>query len=153
MAPALTLRALASRKFETAHLHSKKRNCTDFLHSETVTVTKEGPTVYVTVGSAAPTGTSSVPLAANAAVPTAASESSPESSAPASTGDDSEDDDTCEEDGEDADSSADGEDDTCDEEPEETVTATVVPVPTGSNGTGSAYPTGAALKNRFAKMY
>lgn len=148
------LRALASRKFETAHVHLKTRRLTNSLNSETVTVTKEGPTVYVTVGQAAPTGTSSVPLAANAAVPTAASESSPESSAPASTGDDSEDDDTCEEDGEDAsDSSADGEDDTCDEEPEETVTATVVPVPTGSNGTGSAYPTGAALKNRFAKMY
>lgn len=144
------LRALASRKFETAHFHLKTRNLTNSLHSETVTVTKEGPTVYVTV---APTGTSSVPLAANAAVPTAASASAPESSAPASTGDDSEDDDTCEDDGEDETSPADGEDDTCDEEPEETVTATVVPVPTGSNGTGSAFPTGAALKNRFAKMH
>lgn len=103
----------------------------------------------MTVGQASPTGTSSVPLAANAAVPTAASSAAPEASAPAS----GEDDDTCEEDGEGSDESADGEDDTCDEEPEETVTATVVPVPTGSNGTGSAYPTGAALKNRFAKMY
>lgn len=127
------------------------------LHSETVTVTKEGPTVYVTVGQAAPTGASASqpPLAANAAVPTAASAASPEASGATSTGDDSEDDDTCEEDGEGADetSPVDGDDDTCDEEPEETVTATVIPVPTGSNGTGSAYPTGAALKNRFAKMY
>lgn len=132
---------------------TRKRNLTNLAHSETVTVTKEGPTVYVTVGQASPTGASSVPLAANAAVPTAASASAPEASAPASSGDDSEDDDTCEEDGSDETSPVDGEDDTCDEEPEETVTATVVPVPTGSNGTGSAYPTGAALKNRFAKMY
>lgn len=126
------------------------------LHSETVTVTKEGPTVYVTVGQTTPTGASQPPLAANAAVPTAASAASPEASGATSTGDDSaEDDDTCEEDGEGADetSPVDGDDDTCDEEPEETVTATVIPVPTGSNGTGSAYPTGAALKNRFAKMY
>lgn len=106
------------------------------LHSETVTVTKEGPTVYVTVNGASPTGASQPPLAANAAVPTAASAASPEASGATSTGDDSAED-----------------DDTCDEEPEETVTATVIPVPTGSNGTGSAYPTGAALKNRFAKMY
>lgn len=120
------------------------------LHSETITVTKEGPTVYVTVGAATPTGASSVPLAANAAVPTTASASSPEASSPAETG---EDDDTCEDDGTDDSSADDGEDDTCDEEPEETVTATVVPVPTGTNGTGSAFPTGAALKNRFAKMH
>lgn len=101
----------------------------------------------MTVGSAAPTGSSSsVPLAANAAVPTAASEASPEATGAAS----GEDDDTCEDDGEDESAE---DDDTCEDEPEETVTATVVPVPTGSNGTGSAYPTGAALKNRFAKMY
>lgn len=103
----------------------------------------------MTVGQASATGTSSVPLAANAAVPTAASAAAPEA-----TGADSGDDDTCEEDGSDETSPADGEDDdTCEDEPEETVTATVIPVPTGSNGTGSAYPTGAALKNRFAKMY
>lgn len=134
---------------------ARRRNLANLIHSETVTVTKEGPTVYVTVGQAAPTGTSTVPLAANAAVPTGDSSAAAVPSA-AATGDDSaEDDDTCEEDGEGDETSPDAgeDDDTCDEEPEETVTATVVPVPTGSNGTGSAYPTGAALKNRFAKMY
>lgn len=131
---------------------------------ETVTVTKEGPTVYVTIGQTTPTGASQPPLAANAAVPTAAGEAASSPSSGASTGggnstgggDSSadEEDDTCEEDGEEETTPVEGEDDdTCDEEPEETVTATVVPVPTGSNGTGSAYPTGAALKNRFAKMY
>ncbi|KAI3395802.1 hypothetical protein diail_885, partial [Diaporthe ilicicola] len=96
---------------------------------ETVTVTKEGPTVYVTVGQVSPTGAaSSVPLAANAAVPTAASAAA--SAAPTSAS--GEDDDTCEDDGSDDTSADSGDDDTCDEEPEETVTATVVPVPTGA---------------------
>lgn len=102
----------------------------------------------MTVGQVSPTGASSVPLAANAAVPTAASAAA---AVPSSAS--GEDDDTCEDDGTDDTSDAGEDDDTCDEEPEETVTATVVPVPTGTNGTGSAYPTGAALKNRFAKMH
>lgn len=135
----------------------------NWLYSATVTVTEPASTIYVTVGAGATS--SSVKVVGDAAVSTTSTAvaASATSTSAASSSDDTGDDDTCDDDGE-GDDSGDDDDDTCDDDgegddsddddtcAEETVTATVVPA-APTNATGSAYPTGAALKNRFAKLH